>query len=377
MNVTELIPSVTVCVCESTWFTPEPSPFTNGSAGSVTVTLLPIGKPTIEGTPFTICETGTQAPFTVPVVATADANGACVPVSQIVKGVPSIVGFPIGSKVTVTEPAEPFVNGDGSGVNQVDSQTQTVTGGINSVTFTNQAYGQFEICKNMPDSPGSVYHGLPFTFTYKGVDFPKVTGSVTVGVDACSQPQVVPVGNYAITEQLVLGFGLQSVTAASQGATNRLVSSSGNSATISVPFFSNPIPSGGDVSVLFVNAPQTAPVKVCKQLDPGSVKALGGLTFTFTLTNLNTMGTTTSKAIAPNTCFQFDNVPLVDSSGNAIPYQVAETLNNAVYVPTNIDSSGSSGITVKGTPNNNSNGKIKFTFTGAGSAVFTYTNASP
>ena len=55
--------------------------------------------------------------------------------------------------------------------------------------------GQFEICKDFTDDPNSAFAGTNFTFNYQGVEFPKVKGTVTVAVDACSQPIVVPAGS--------------------------------------------------------------------------------------------------------------------------------------------------------------------------------------
>src|SRR5581483_4211238 len=59
------------------------------------------------------------------------------------------ISLPVGSVVTATEPATQFVGANGMPANTAVTQTLTIAPGINSITFTNQAFGQLEICKHL------------------------------------------------------------------------------------------------------------------------------------------------------------------------------------------------------------------------------------
>ena len=328
--------------------------------------------------------------FPVSIIATTDPDGSC----KIVKDANgNIVPFPIGSTATVTEDLSgfPFVTADHL------VQKQQLASGVNEIDFTNQAMGQFEVCKDFPDSPHSAFAGMNFSFSYQGVDFPKVKGTFTVPVDGCALPVTVPAGNYTVTETVPTGFAFVSATATGPTGQNRIVTG-GNPATVSVPYYGAGIDNGEATEVHFLNNTTSGAVKVCKVIDPHSQAAIGMLPYQFTLTNQTLADGNDPNAVigkkstagpypdAPgnnpgqaggSACVFWSGLPIIDpTTGLPYVYKVVEKQSNAMpatYVTTNIAPSGPVDVTT----NNTNTGTVKFTFTGPGVGVFIYTNASP
>ena len=95
----------------------------------------------------------------------------------------------------------PFVSGDGNPAGADDVQTLTIGPGVvNPLTFSNTALGQLEICKRMLNRDDDL--GQLFTLNYVNAVNSKIKGTVKIAAGACSLPQVVPAGNYIVTEDL-------------------------------------------------------------------------------------------------------------------------------------------------------------------------------
>jgi hypothetical protein len=244
-------------------------------------------------------------PITVNIVA-ATGSGACVILTANGKAVGPLnpaLQLPEGSTATVTEDLSsyaPYVTSDNA------TGTTVITTGINAITITNQALGQIEICKDMiaADSP---YSNFVFAFTYKNTDptvtDPRASGSAAVSPNHCTQPILVPPGKYSIFEDLskttttggapVPGFLFDHSFANSGPGTpsrcvppdNSAAPNCGNPLVVTVPYF-NDATTPGETSVHFFNKVPRTSVKVCKQIDPGSVGdlAVSGVSYTFTIT---------------------------------------------------------------------------------------------
>jgi hypothetical protein len=285
--------------------------------------------------------------------------------------------LPLGSTITVTEPAIPYVGADGGPPNTALSKTITVGPGINTISFTNQAFGQFEICKTTDQ--GNSVSGV-FTFDYAGVSVGNTThGSVQVAVGHCSFPIIVPVDNYTIAEEATTGFSFSSVTATGPFGDSRVIVG-GNPLVISVPYFNASGPAGGETLVTFVNKAQVATIKVCKLIDPGSTTPIGGRSFAFKIWTPNPAGNVllTSASVAPPypgpaSCVLLGSYPVLQSDGTPTKLLVGEVLQTGVQV----ESISLNGNATVNTNNSNNNGKINFTVTGPGVINITYTNEAP
>ena len=138
----------------------------------------------------------------VSIIANTSTGGACVLLHD---------QYPVGSTVTVWEnlageawsgnwyQSYPWVDGGKGGGVDVTKSIDSLVGGTNTISFTNAALGQLEICKDVVDDTG--IWNVPFTISYAQVGG-SAKGSVTVADGHCSQPQVVPIGNYTISEKL-------------------------------------------------------------------------------------------------------------------------------------------------------------------------------
>ncbi len=250
--------------------------------------ICPGQVPSVEQVFLKICKvlaTGTTAPAGT--LFTFTAGGRTVSVAP---GTCTVLTFDTGTQVTLTETGPTgyrvtaiTITGAGTGTTNVGAGTATVTlrPQVTEVTFTNQrATGFIEICKE-GSATGT------FTFDIAGRTTP-VTVVVTAGATqpVCSQPIELPAGQATVTERAAEGTTLAGVRTL---PTNRLVSSSGRSATITVV-------AGGvaeQTLVIFRNE-VFQNLKICKQLAAGTTAPAGTL-FTFTVA-----GQTVS--VAPGSC---------------------------------------------------------------------------
>ena len=248
------------------------------------------------------------------IIASTSPNGAC-------KNYPVLL--PVGSTVTVNENGVAFVGANGGAPGAGASSTVTLAPGINTVTFTNQAYGTIEICKNMINS--DVAYTNLFQFS--------VNGGTSFGVNAgrCSGPMTVPAGTATVQEATLKNFTFVSATATGPDGSSRVISGT-NPLTVSIPF---PGGSGNETLVTFVNKVQRAQFKICKIVDPGSLTPLGGLNFNFLWTTVGNGTTTNSTAgVTPpydgpgGSCTGIlgptGGVPVVNPNGTATTITVVE-----------------------------------------------------
>ena len=219
---------------------------------------------------------GTEEVETAYVVANTFANGpACVFLLD------DGGGFPIGSVVTISEESATNVD-DLTGTQTVVvpgiwSPSGTPGNDITSVTFTNQAEGTIEICKDANDPET---YGQPFQFTVNG------GAPITVLAGECSPAIAVPAGTATVDELASTNYHEVSVTAIGPDGSNRIISGTGiapdlNPITVSVPFGGV----GNETLVTYTNAVNTGEFKICKTTTAtngtNGVVALAGDTFTF------------------------------------------------------------------------------------------------
>jgi hypothetical protein len=211
----------------------------------------------------------------IAVVANTFANGpACVFIND---------GLPIGSIVTITEEPTPNVDDLSGGTQTVVvpgiwSPSGTPGNDITSVTFTNQAEGTIEICKDAA-AGDNITLGQPFQFTVNG------GAPITVLAGECSPAIAVPAGTATVDELASTNFHEVSVTAIGPDGSNRIISGTGiapdlNPIVVSVPFGGV----GNETLVTYTNTVNTGEFKICKTTSAtadGSGVLLAGDTFTF------------------------------------------------------------------------------------------------
>ncbi|MBI2710371.1 MAG: hypothetical protein HYX34_11855 [Actinobacteria bacterium] len=270
--------------------------------------------------------------------------------------------FPLGDQVAISE--RPEANVALTGVSIVPSGNGSVSGGtanivvgsgITTATFTNQALGTLEVCKNAADASTS---GQTFQFSVNG------GSAISVRAGQCSGPIQVPAGNATVRELSKANFALVSVTALGPGGVNRrLTGPTDNPATVSVPF-------GGvadETVVTFTNRVLTGQFKICKASPDSSLQ---GITFSFTYSYVvNGVTTTGGTALQPGQCSALSsNIPVQDANGNPVTVNVAEQATAGTQV---------SSITLDGagtlTASNTAAGSASFTI-GSGFTALTYTN---
>ena len=158
----------------------------------------------LSGTTFNFNVSDVVGTQTVSVIAPSIGQTACTidPVS-----------LPLGSQATITEQSQANVavtgvqvipaSANGSGTTSTSADVIVVPG-IASASFTNEALGYVEVCKNAADASTS---GVTFNFSVNGgSSFPVVAGQ-------CSQPFQVPAGTATIQElETNPNFYLKSVT---------------------------------------------------------------------------------------------------------------------------------------------------------------------
>ena len=271
--------------------------------------VLAANASALTDTPFSFTVQDVNGSHQVTVVSSSAAPGiACV-----IDPVP----LPLGSNVSITEQAKDNVRNTGVNVSPASQDNGSapptarmkVGSGITTATFTNQAWGTIEICKNAAD-PSTATQTFQFS----------VNGGPAISVHAggCSPAIPVPAGTTNVTELAKSNFHLTTVTAVGPAGESRLLSGT-NPVTVSTPF-------GGvenETLVTFTNAVNTGSFKVCKRAtDPG----LTNVTFTFRYSyTVNGTPYTGVFYLKPGGCSAITGtIPVVDPQGNPIPITVSE-----------------------------------------------------
>jgi hypothetical protein len=186
---------------------------------------------------------------------------------------------PLGTVVQVDEffvgPDNPNTPGDESGqfITTTSPATTTIGPGVNTVTITNTAFGQLEICKNLVAGLGRMNQpNFQFRIDNGGI--------IIVRAGTCSTARNVSVGNHTVTEVASNDF---EVTAIQVDPAGRIVGApdlANRTVTVNVPFGPN-----GETVVTYTNAIRTGTVKVCKTIPLTSVDSLApapnGRTYNF------------------------------------------------------------------------------------------------
>ena len=306
---------------------------------------------------FTIASSaGPQSSLSI--IASTSPNGACKNFG---------LGLPIGSSVTVSETGVAFVGANGGAPGAGASSTVTLAPGINSVSFTNQAYGTVEICKNM-QAGDEAYNGTFFNFS--------VNGGTAFGVAAgrCSGGITLPVGSATISEASKQNFAFVSATATGPLGDSRVISGT-NPLVVSVPY---PGGSGNETLVTFTNRVLRSVFKICKLIDPGSTTALGGLNYSFNWSYLANGATTSGTAtvtppydsVGGSCTGLIGSVPIINQDGSPTLITVTETGLGANYQVTTI--AVDNGTTTQNTP---ATGTVSLN-PNVGVVAITFTNAA-
>jgi hypothetical protein len=279
----------------------------------------------LAGISFSFSYTDAAGEGTASIVANTFAEGpACVFIPT-----PNRAGLPLGSAVSITEGRPPNVDLLSVGVSPTgadNGSTHTtanllVQSGVTIATFTNQAEGTMEICKDAAD-PQTLGNGHnPFNFVING------SIDITVNADQCSFAIAVPAGTATVDELPSTNFHLVSVTATGPTDHNRLLSGS-NPVTVSVPFGGV----GNETLVTYTNAVNTGQVEICKTTSEPQI--IGGVTFAFawsyTVDGATTNGTV---GLTPGECSGLlATIPVLDSSGNPVQVSVSEAPTLGVFV---------------------------------------------
>jgi hypothetical protein len=272
---------------------------------------------------------GTRFHFGVKTVLGNDPNGLNIIASTSASGACKNFGtsLPVGSSVTVTEDGVANVGVNGGAPGAGGSSTTTLGPGINTVTFTNQAFGTVEICKNM-QTGDEAFNGATFTFTVgAGAPFDVAAGR-------CSPPVKVPAGTVTVAEAAKASFSFVSSTATGPQGGNRVVSGT-NPVTVTVV-------SGTETLVTFTNKVQRARFKICKVIDPGSTTALGNQDFTFFYTYASDDGEAGSDlvTIPAGGCTGLfggpDGFPVINTDGSPSLISVSEFQDFSTFQVTSI-----------------------------------------
>jgi len=257
--------------------------------------------------------------------------------------------FPLGTQVSIVEPADEIVRVDSVTVSpaandngSTGTQANLVIGsGITTATFTNEALGTIEICKNVAatgyNQDGTGNTGFPFQFSVNG------GAPITVQSGTCSPAMQVPAGTATIEELAANNFHFVSLTATGPAGDNRVVSgpatdAQGNTTvTVSVPFGGV----GNETLITYVNNPNTGKIKICKVDPNASTDGLANYQFTFVYqVEYNQLSLLGTVDLAPGQCWIGSiELPVVDSSGNPIDVTVSELEVGSVTV-TGIDYAG-------------------------------------
>jgi hypothetical protein len=274
----------------------------------------------LQGTRFTFKVASSVLPRTLTDTVTAGAAGTTACVLKTTK-------LPLGAAVSITEVAQANVQNVGVGVSPANRDTGSVAPaanlkvgtGVTTATFTNEAFGTLEVCKNGQD-PST--NSQTFQFTVNG------GAPISVHAGQCSPAISVPAGTASVLEVAKPNFQLVGVTALGPQQQNRLTSGpTTNPATVSVPF-------GGvesETVATFSNSVVTGQLKICKV---SSEPTLQGVTFNFTYSySVNGVITNGTAALTPGSCSGLSaNIPVVDAAGKPIPISIAELPQSTALV---------------------------------------------
>jgi hypothetical protein len=300
--------------------------------------VLTASSGVLSGTTFTFPISTPFGNSGVSIVANTSPNGAC-------KLFP--VQLPVGTKVTVSETGQAFVGANGGLPNAGATQTVTLAAGVNTVTFSNQAYGTIEICKALPPADAAFFGATQLTFNFT------VNGGASFGVKAgkCSGPIVVPVGTATITEAAKTNFSFVSSTAVGAADGLSRVVTAGNPLTVTVVMGG----SANETLVTFTNKVNRYLFKLCKMITPGSLDSLSPLSYSFDVTTSNS-GIGSFSVSGPYTgpggsCTTVLGAPPVVNSDGVTPATfttVEATPANVIYVVQSItvDGDASHAITI-------------------------------
>ena len=255
----------------------------------------------------------------------------------------------LGTDVSVTEDLDHSVGAPGEFIDTSGEGTVTIKPGINTITITNQAMGQLEICKAKIDKLNT--NVQPY------INF-LVDGSKKVQVRAgkCSMPLRVTVGNHTVVEQsyqnpaanapyaptlpiiqlsssssnyeLDTGGSFFGISYTTPGGgidvspADRLISKNLSTRTVvvSVPYG----PNGGETLVTYYNRIRKGQIKICKTIPYTSQDSLGGKSFTFKWTVDHQGGTV---SLMPGECsYVLGQSNLIDQDGNPTHVSVTEAI---------------------------------------------------
>jgi hypothetical protein len=191
---------------------------------------------------------------------------------------PDYTLLPIGSHASVTEQAVPNVavtgvqvlppSSDGSGTTSTSADV-IVGPSIASATFTNEALGWVEVCKDAADASTATQ---TFNFSVNGgASFPVAAGE-------CSAPMQVPAGTATVQELLspTSDFYLQSVSAYNVNGDALVSGPSDNEITVDVAYGGV----GDETVATFTDAVKTGEFKICTQ-ESSTDANLAGQTFVY------------------------------------------------------------------------------------------------
>jgi hypothetical protein len=199
----------------------------------------------------------------------------------VVPGGCTIFGYvPIGDTLNVTEDLD-RTTAPGSFIDTSGEGPVTIAPGVNTVTITNTAKGNLEICKRLtnpwtvtPTNPAPV-----FQFRVDGGAVQNVTAAINGGPLRCITLRV-SVGAHTITEVASNNFELDPNPLFGGGfqvlpSANEISRSFANrSITVNVPF-------AGDTTVTFINRIKQFQLKICKFATSGSTEPLSSVLFNY------------------------------------------------------------------------------------------------
>jgi len=277
-----------------------------------------------------------------------------------------IFGFvPVGTVVHVVErfaaEDDPATTADESGEfihnDAPKGVTLTITGGVNTATIKNTAFGLLEVCKaRIPDQKGRwtwvdarLVWVKPLPAKQASFSFKIDNGKpFSVKAGQCSQPMEVSVGDHAVSEVLDPNYELDP-NAPGMGITvnpsDREVSRSLSNRTVTV---SVPYGPKGETAVTFYNRIRLGQVKVCKKVPSTSSDTLGEKYFQFDVYYRDVDGNiikVTLGPIKPGECTSFTgDIPVLQPDGKKTAIGVVESAANGNNAPYFVDS-----ITLQGT----------------------------
>ncbi len=282
----------------------------------------------LSGTPFNFNVNDAAGTQVVTVVALAGTTQCS----------PDYTALPVGSVATITEQSVPNVavadvsvspaSADAGSSGSTAKVSVSATS-INAATFTNQALGYVEVCKNAGDASAA---GQTFNFSVNGgAPIPVMTGQ-------CSAAVQVPLGTATVQElNTNPNYFISNITTVSvtDPTGSRLLSGQNNPATVAVL----PGGAGNETVVTFTNSTVQGAFKICTaQTSPDA--ALAGDMFTYNY-SYTVNGSTTTGSVTltvPLTGSSCSNVigPLPVINANGTPVQVSVTAEPPTVTSVNL-----------------------------------------